>query len=46
METNSIVIKKRVDNIIRSSLWSSQLRKTPRNIATETIMTYRVLEVY
>jgi len=39
-------IEKRVDDIIRSSLWSFQLRETSRNIAAKTKMTYSLLEVY
>jgi len=37
-------IEKRVDDIIPSSLWSSQLRETSRNIAAKTKMTYSLLD--
>jgi len=46
METNCAVHQKRVDNIIWSSLWCTQLGKTFRNIAGKTKMTYSLLNVY
>ena len=38
--------KKLKNDIIRSSLWSSQLQETSRNIAAKTKMTCSLLEVY